>query len=416
MKKYINYIIILFFGAALFTACEDEVTVEDERLEYGDAPTFQEAITTSNVEDSTFKITFQPSVKGYIFYVVQDSAQDDPTQTDVINSGNKLEVEYPDSAYTVQPKALAPTHVYEIFAFHANEEGVGTMHDRVLVKTTDTYAPVLQGTVPAISLDGYFEPYNSGYPASDPIYMTFNEPVVYNSNYDVTITSRGGYSETVSADNIIADSSVVTIKHDTLPYQDLIFVSVDSAAFHDGKGNNWAGVESYISFPNVYGFFYGTAPNPDHVLDSIFGNFSGKYLSKSFDPSPDSSNLLHEDTVNLTQSTEDGYIVTVNDFNGMEGSSVDLEFKEQGDYKYLTCREQSINDTLYVESANELFVDNGKWNPTTYTFNIDLVVKRQDNGALVEEVHNEYIPISSKSQLIEFRDMRGVPYRTYLME
>ena len=290
--------------------------------------------------------------------MVQDTAQDDLTKSDVVNNGNELRIKNPDTTYTVQPTELAPTHVYEIYAVHTNEQGVGTMHEIVNVKTTDTYSPVLSALQPAPMYEGaaFFggDYYASGYSADEPLYMQFNEPVYYNSDYSITIeTPFAGYSYTVPADSINAGSSVVTINHETLPYNGaFLFVQIDSAAFNDGKGNVHGGIESYYTasggyLTGLYGWFFYTAPNPNLVLDNIFSNFSGDYLSESFQTS-DSTTLMHEDTVSLTQSTEDGYIVTVNDFNGFEGASVDLEFKEQMGYKYLICKEQSINDTLYV--------------------------------------------------------------------
>ena len=404
MKRLINYILVLIFAGAFFTACEeDPADVNYEKLNYGDAPAFSDAIQTSNVGDSSFTLTFTPSTEGYIYYAVQDTAQDDLSRDAVIaygeSNGTKIEVDNPDKDFTAVPKELAPTHVYEVFAVHTNEMGVGTLHDKVTVKTTDTYDPVVMEFTPTPTLDGAAiiggDPYAYGYPASEPLQITFNEPVYYNSNHSVHITAPfAGYSYTVPPDSIEADgSSTVTIGHETLPYNGaLIFVNVDSAAFNDGKGNDYDGFDTYIDSEGyVHNFFFATAPNPDNVLANIFGNFSGEFVSKSYS-SADSSTLYHQDTVGLTTSTEDGYTVTINNFNGLEGATATLQFKEDGPYKYITCERQSINDTLYIEPMENTYNDHGQWNPGDYSFDLGVEVRHKGDASLMESVYQQYMP------------------------
>lgn len=412
MKRIIYYIFVLFIGVGFFTSCE-EGDITHDPIEYGNAPAFTSAITTSNISDSAFTVTFTPSVKGYIYYVIQDTAAADLTADEVINSGTSITVDNAEEQYTVTPTELDPTHMYEIFAVHANEQGVASdLHEKVTVKTTDTYSPVLMGLSPAPSLDGYFDPYGAGISADASLLLQFNEPVYYDSDYNVTISDLFGLMApyTVPADSIMTDGNIVTINHPTLPYQDIIFVSVDSAAFNDGNGNVWSGISSYEDGGYVYGWYYGTGPNPDNVLANIFGNFQGSYESTSYDVA-DSTTVLHTDTVTVTQSTEDGYMVTISDFNGIAGASATLEFKESGSYKYIVCPEQEIDADHYVEARSDVWGDHGQWMTSDYSFNIDLVVRAKATGAIVEEVHNEYLPISAKKSAVKRTHFKGIPYK-----
>jgi len=419
MKKLIQSFIILAVAVAFFSSCEKDAGIEYDSIQYGDAPAFSDAIETSNVKDSTFTLTFTPTVKGYIYYMVQDSAMEDPSRADVINygedNGNKILVEDQNGEYTVTPADLEPTHVYEVFAVHTNEKGVGTLHEKVVVETTDTYAPVVMGFTPAPSLAGITSafggnPYAAGYPAEAPLAIHFNEPVFYNSDYSITITGfLSGLQYEVPADSIEDGSSKVLIHHETLPYNgDIIFVSVDSAAFGDGKGNAFSGFDSYLSAEGyVYGWFFGTAPNPGHVLSNIFSNFQGEYLSNSYDPA-DSTTLMYGDEVTLSQNEEGGYFVTVEGFNGYEGASATFQMKEDQSYKYLTCERQSINDVYYIEPLSDLYEAHGTWNPSDYSLSIDLAIREKQTGTLVEKVHQVYVKRTAKKSMQ--KNLQGIAY------
>jgi len=414
-KIYRLFGLVIAAAMLVFAGCEQEAMEEYNSVPTAGKPSL--SISVGDFTDSTLTVSYDLGSAGRVTLAIYSMPADTPTvaNMEIRNLENAMAFRYQihdneNATGSVTFAGLEPGMEYTAFAIGHNTDGnVSDLYSVSPVTTEDSHPPILEGLTPSPSLAGYQDPYANGYPADDPVQLHFQEPVVYNSDYGATITSMFGFNYTVPADSITASGSTVTINHPTLPYNgDIIFVSVDSGAVEDRYGNAWDGIESYLSGNTVYGWYFGTAPNPDNVLANIFGNFSGEYETAFYEQS-DSSTLAYIDTVSLTQSTGDAYMVTHPNFLGWGADyATSYEFQESSSYKYLTCEEQELDADYYVEAYSDALEDNGTWKSSDYSFNISVNVRASADGSLIGSYYIEYTKITNDTKALE---LQGVPYR-----
>lgn len=417
LSKNIFHLFALTIAAALlvFSSCEQEAMKEFDSVPTAGTPSL--SLSVDSYTDSAMTVAYDLGTAGRVTMALYSMPADTPTveSMEIRDLGGAMGIRYmkhdgENATGTATFMDLEPGMDYIVFGIGHNTDGnVSNLVSVNPVTTEDTHPPMVEGFTPSPSLNGYFDPYADGYPADAPVQIHFQEPVVYNSDYGITIDALSGFSYPVPADSIVVNGSTVTIKHETLPYNgDIIFVSVDSGAVEDRYGNAWDGIDSYLSGNTVYGWYYGTAPNPNNVLGNIFSNFSGEYET-AFYAQSDSTTEIFVDTVSLSQSTDDGFMVTHPNFRGWgEDYAVEYEFQEESSYKYLTCKEQTLDSDLFVEAFSDAFEDNGSWRTSDYGFNISVNIRYISDGTLFDSYYIEYTKVTDGTKSL---DLTGVPYK-----
>ena len=305
MKKISKYIFHLFglivATALLVTSCEQEA-MED----YNSVPAegiSDPAVSIDNYTDSTLTAAYDLGMPGRVTLAIYETPVDTPSiETLEDRSAEAMEIRYfkhdnENATGTTTFEGLVPGHEYVIFGIGHNTDGVvSNLVSTDPVTAEDTLAPVIEAYKPAHET-GDPARYSEGVAADSTIILQFNEPIVYNDDASNIQLTNGGVTFDVPTDSVVVSGKNLIINHkDFSTYLDYVDVTMDPGAVEDQYGNAFEGL-----VPDDY--YFGVGPNPAHVLDEVFGEFSGEYEVIHYQPD---TTEMRRDTIELAQYTDNG--------------------------------------------------------------------------------------------------------------
>jgi len=403
MKKILKYLAIFTASILVFTACNDD-ELDWKKLEYQAATNaFTGAITITSIQDSSFIANFQPAVLGSIYYIMQDSSEADITDNiALIEDGEFLKVETLDEVISVQFSDLVQNTTYEIFAVNVNASGVpSAIHEKILVTTIDTYAPVLLSFTPAGQDPRAL--------ANQPIVLTFDEPI---ASYDATKTLWYhsyfyGVDYVVPEDSITISGNQVIVNLGLLKYNDYCFLDIEEGAFLDYNGNVNEAIESGVVGGYLVGIWFRVEKDPATQLAGVFENFLGDYVCTDY-LNADSVTVDYGPygvTVTENTATTEPYDVIISNFWAW-GDANTFVVTFNTNYT-LTSNIQKLAvgmDNLYgpanygdefiyakIWSADPYMTPIGEWSYTDFSFNFAVSFFNNYYGQLYDDLYQEYV-------------------------
>lgn len=382
-KYYILALIAMFVMAIGFSSCEDEEEYKSE-WNKGTPPTVTVTVIADSTNDVGTHITISSNKDGIIWWAAVNTSEEITPEAgyqfvlDQIEnySGGNVEVTAnTDSSFHVE---LFEGNSYTIYAVATNEAGQSGTIASAAVTTTDESAPY--------AAEFYPEFQSAGLPIDVETVLTFNEPIKeYVEGKVIELWGyNSGWSEIITADNIIISGNTVTLKHTTdYPYGDFIIHSIDEGAFLDYSDN---GSEAISGFS----YYYKTEDDPASLLENAFENFLGEMHCTDYEYA-DSTTVdygPYSVTISADEDTEEPYDIIITGFWGY-GVDARMTLNEDGT---VSCPSNLIDGLTYggepivwvraFDGANPYApgVPVGHWNWTDSSFNISVEIYVEELG------------------------------------
>ncbi len=410
-KHYILALIAMFVMAIGFSSCEDE---EEYTTDYntGTPPTVTVTVIADSTNDVGTYMTLASNQNGIIWWVaIPESAGITELegyelvldQIDYYSGGDIEVIASTDSLLHVD---LFEGNAYSIYAVATNAAGQSGAVSSVAVTTTDDSDPYVAEFSPAI--------FSAGLPANTETVLTFNEPVTYVDGKVIELWGYfTGWSEIITADNIVISGNTVTLKHSDYPYGDFIIHSIDAGAFIDPIGNEFAGISGF-------GYYYKTMDDPASLLENAFENFLGDIVCTDYLYS-DSTTVdwgPYGVTISADEDTEEPYDIIIDGFWGYGGVLARMTLNEDGTVSCPANLMEGITyggeEIVWVRAYNGADpyapgepVGHWDWTDNSFNISVEIYVEHLGYFAQLYQVYEQ--PAAKKASV-------GVKPQDYPME
>ncbi|MEZ5070972.1 MAG: hypothetical protein R2751_08400 [Bacteroidales bacterium] len=245
------FIVIGVLALTLVSCFEFE---EFESTNMGAAPTI--TLAEVSVQDSSITVSVTSSADGYASVILlPGSGNAVPEDAEDLLTNNVASLEFQSKKVSGSTAAeftfsgLIQYAVYEVMAAANNGNGKISTVATLVVGTEDSHAPVLSATDPGITYSPVLAP-------DGPVYLVFDEPVLYDDSKDLTFSTWYGGAD-ILASAVEVDGNVVTVTPaEAFGYRDYVWLSYPAGAFTDHAGNEVEEMVTYLDGSSFVGLYW----------------------------------------------------------------------------------------------------------------------------------------------------------------